>query len=147
MAIMIQAKINGLPVEVEAGTTILDAARQVSVHIPTLCKHPDLDATAACGLCIVRIKGTPKMLRACCTPLEQNMDITTEDPEIIHVRRTVIEMILSKHPNECLTCGRNQNCELQTLAAHFGLRDVELDNIVPDIPADETTKAIRLDSA
>ncbi len=145
MAIMIQAKINGLPVEVEAGTTILDAARQVSVHIPTLCKHPDLDATAACGLCIVRIKGTPKMLRACCTPLEQNMDITTEDPEIIHVRRTVIEMILSKHPNECLTCGRNQNCELQTLAAHFGLRDVELDNIVPDIPADETTKAIRLD--
>jgi NADH-quinone oxidoreductase subunit G len=107
---MIQATINGLPVEVQAGATILEAARLVSVHIPTLCKHPDLDATAACGMCIVRVGGSNKMLRACCTPVEQDMDITTENPEIIQVRRTVIEMILSKHPNECLTCGRNQNC-------------------------------------
>ena len=141
----IHAIINGLPVEVQAGVTILDAARQVSVHIPTLCKHPDLDATAACGICIVRVKGTAKMLRACCTPLEANMEITTEDPEIIQVRRSVIEMILSKHPNECLTCGRSQNCELQTLAAHFGLRQTHLDSIVPDLPLDETTHAVTLD--
>jgi NADH-quinone oxidoreductase subunit G len=141
----IQATINGLPVEVGAGTTILDAARQVSVHIPTLCKHPDLDATAACGMCIVRVAGSSKMLRACCTPVEQEMEITTEDPEIIQVRRTVIEMILSKHPNECLTCGRNQNCELQTLAADFGLREICLDSIVPDLPIDDTTKAVVLD--
>ncbi len=142
---LIQATINGLPVEVPEGTSILDAARQVSVHIPTLCKHPDLDATAACGICIVRVATSNKMLRACCTPLEQDMDITTENPEIIQVRRTVIEMILSKHPNECLTCGRNQNCELQTLAADFGLREICLDNIVPDLPLDDTTKAIVLD--
>jgi NADH dehydrogenase/NADH:ubiquinone oxidoreductase subunit G len=145
MTDMIQATINGLAVEVPAGSTVLQAARQVSVHIPTLCKHPDLDATAACGICIVRVGGSNKMLRACCTPVENGMDITTEDPEIIHVRRTVIEMILSKHPNECLTCGRNQNCELQTLAADFGLRDVHLDSIVPDLPLDDTTKAIVLD--
>jgi iron-only hydrogenase group A len=142
---MIQATINSLPVEVREGATILDAARQVSVHIPTLCKHPDLDATAACGMCIVRIAGSNKMLRACCTPMEAGMDITTEDPEIIQVRRTVIEMILSKHPNECLTCGRNQNCELQTLAADFGLREIALDSIVPDLPIDATTKAVVLD--
>ncbi len=141
----IQATINNLPVEVPAGATILDAARQVSVRIPTLCKHPDLDATAACGICIVRIKGSNKMLRACCTPLEPDMDITTEDPEIIQVRRTVVEMILSRHPNECLTCGRNQNCELQTIAADFGLREICLDSIVPDLPIDESTHAITLD--
>ena len=141
----IQASINGLPVEVPAGATILDAARQVSVHIPTLCKHPDLDATAACGVCIVRVAGSSKMLRACCTPVEADMEITTEDPEIIQVRRTVIEMILSRHPNECLTCGRNQNCELQTIAADFGLREVCLDSVVPDLPIDSTTKAIVLD--
>jgi NADH-quinone oxidoreductase subunit G len=141
----IQASINGLPVEVPAGATILDAARQVSVHIPTLCKHPDLDATAACGVCIVRVAGSNKMLRACCTPVEADMEITTEDPEIIHVRRTVIEMILSRHPNECLTCGRNQNCELQTIAADFGLREIRLDSIVPDLPIDATTKAVVLD--
>ena len=142
---MILATINGLPVEVPAGSTVLQAARQVAVHIPTLCKHPDLDATAACGICIVRVGGSNKMLRACCTPVESGMDITTEDPEIIHVRRTVLEMIMSKHPNECLTCGRNQNCELQTLAADFGIRNVDLDNIVPDLPLDDTTKAIVLD--
>jgi iron-only hydrogenase group A len=141
----IQATINNLPVEVPAGATILDAARQVSVRIPTLCKHPDLDATAACGICIVRIKGSNKMLRACCTPLEPDMDITTEDPEIIQVRRTVVEMILSRHPNECLTCGRNQNCELQTIAADFGLREICLDSIVPDLPIDESTHAVTLD--
>jgi NADH-quinone oxidoreductase subunit G len=141
----IQASINGLPVEVPAGATILDAARQVSVHIPTLCKHPDLDATAACGVCIVRVAGSNKMLRACCTPVEADMEITTEDPEIIHVRRTVIEMILSRHPNECLTCGRNQNCELQTIAADFGLREICLDSVVPDLPIDSTTKAVVLD--
>ena len=141
----IQATINGLQVDVPAGSTVLQAARQVSVHIPTLCKHPDLDATAACGICIVRVTGSNKMLRACCTPVEPGMEITTEDPEIIRVRRTVLELIMSKHPNECLTCGRNQNCELQTLAADFGLRNVELDSIVPDLPLDDTTKAIVLD--
>jgi len=142
---LISITVNNLPVEVEQGATILDAARKVSVHIPTLCKHPDLDATAACGICIVRITGSKKMLRACCTPVEPSMDVTTEDPEIIQVRRTVIEMILSKHPNECLTCGRNQNCELQTIAADFGMRDVTLDSIVPDLPIDSTTRAIVLD--
>jgi NADP-reducing hydrogenase subunit HndD len=142
---LISVTINGLQVEVEPGKTVLDAARQVSVHIPTLCKHPDLDATAACGVCIVRISGSKKMLRACCTPVEPGMDVTTEDPEIIQVRRTVIEMILSKHPNECLTCGRNQNCELQTIAADFGMREVTLDSIVPDLPLDDTTKAVVLD--
>ena len=69
MTDMIHATINGLPGEVAPGATILDAARQVSVHIPTLCKHPDLDATAACGMCIVRVAGSSKMLRACCTPV------------------------------------------------------------------------------
>ena len=141
----IPATINGLPVEVAEGASILDAARQASVHIPTLCKHPDLDATAACGICIVRVKGSSKMLRACCTPVEAGMEITTEDPEIIQVRRSVIEMILSRHPNECLTCGRNQNCELQTLAADFGLREITLDSVVPDLPLDDSTKAIVLD--
>ncbi len=142
---MVNAIINGVPVQVEQGTTILDAGHKVHVKIPTLCKHPDLDATAACGICIVRIKNTPKMLRACCTPIEDGMDITTEDPEIIQVRRSVLELILSKHPNQCLTCGRNQNCELQTLAADFNLVWDGLDNIVPQLPTDTSTLSIKLD--
>src|SRR5664279_5429174 len=82
MSNTIHATINGLPVAVTKGTTILDAARQVHVRIPTLCKHPDLDATGACGICIVQIKNNGKMLRACCTAVEDKMEVLTETPEI-----------------------------------------------------------------
>lgn len=144
---MIKAVINGLEVEVPENTTILDAAKQVQTRIPTLCKHPDayLHASAACGLCIVKVKGTKKMLRACCTPLETGMEIVTHDPEIISIRRTVLELILSNHPNECLTCGRNNNCELQALIADFGIREEYFEKIVRDIPQDDSTGNIVLE--
>jgi len=142
---MITAKINNISVIVEEGTTILDAALKAQVKIPTLCKHPALEPTASCGLCIVKIKGNNKLLRACCTPIEDGMEITTHNPEIVSVRRDVLELILSKHPNECLTCGRNNNCELQTLAADFGIREDFFGNIVPDMPKDDSTKTIVLD--
>jgi NADH-quinone oxidoreductase subunit G len=141
----VKAIINGIPIEVAEGTSILDAAKKVSIKIPALCKHPDLDHTAACGICIVRIKATGRTLRACCTPLENGMDIVTHDPEIVNVRRGIVEMIMSKHPNECVTCSRNQNCELQTMCADFNIEKSDLDNIVPDLPLDETTKAVTLD--
>ena len=141
----VKAIINGLPVEVAEGTSILDAAKKVSVKIPALCKHPDLDATSACGICIVRIKATGRTLRACCTPLENGMEVITHDPEIVNVRRGIVEMIMSKHPNECVTCARSQNCELQTMCADFNIHTTDLDNIVPNLPLDDTTKAISLD--
>ncbi len=142
----VKAIINGLPVEVAEGTSILEAARKVSVKIPALCKHPDLDHTAACGICIVRIKATGRTLRACCTPLENGMDVVTHDPEIVTVRRGIVEMIMSKHPNECVTCARSQNCELQTMCADFNINTTDLDNLVPNIPLDDSTKAITLDA-
>lgn len=142
---MVKAKINGISVVVPEGTTILEAAEKVQIKIPTLCKHPDLPSTASCGICIVRIAGSNKMLRACCTPIEENMDIITHDAEITEVRRTVIELILSKHPNDCLTCGRNGNCELQQLAEEFGIRSNTFEQFVPELPADESTGAIVLE--
>lgn len=142
---MIKARINGITVKVPDGTTILDAATKVQIKIPTLCNHPDLPSTGGCGICIVKAKGSNKMLRACCTPLEENMEITTHDPEIVDVRRTVIELILSKHPNECLTCGRNNNCELQKLAADFGIRHESFPQYLPDLKPDSSTKTIVLE--
>lgn len=142
---MIKAKINGIEVQVEESTSILDAARKVHVAIPTLCKHPDLDPTAACGICIVKVKGVQKMLRACCTPIEAGMEITTHDPEIVEVRRSVIELIMSKHPNECLTCGRNQVCELQTMVANFGIRTDAFADVVPDFPPFESKGVLTFD--
>ncbi len=142
---MIKAKINGIEVEAVAGTTILDAAKKVQIKIPTLCKHPDLPPSGSCGLCIVKIKGFNKMLRACCTPLEKGMDIITQDPEIVSIRRTVLELILSNHPNDCLKCGRNNNCELQSLAADFGIREEAFGKFLRDLPKDDSTGTIVLE--
>ncbi|MFQ3546706.1 MAG: NADH-dependent [FeFe] hydrogenase, group A6 [Termitinemataceae bacterium] len=141
---MVNLTINGMPVQVEAGTSILDAAKKVNIKIPTLCYNPDLPPWAACGICIVRMEGSPKMVRACTTPVAEGMKVVTHDPEIIQVRRTVVELILSNHPNDCLQCPRNGNCELQTLAAEFGIREVPFKNIVKDLPIDDSNPSIVL---
>ena len=141
----VRAKINGMPVEVPEGTSILEAARKAGIRIPTLCKHPDLLPTAACGLCIVKIAGQGRMPRACATALQDGMEVTTHDGELTRVRRMVLELILSTHPNACLTCGRNGNCELQTLAGEFGVRDDRLEKHIPDIPIDRSNGSITID--
>ncbi|MCD8140441.1 MAG: [FeFe] hydrogenase, group A [Planctomycetaceae bacterium] len=143
---MITATINGIEVKVEPGTSIYKAAHQAQVRIPTLCYHPDLAPTAACGICVVKVKGAPNMVRACTTPVAQGMEIYTQDAEIVQVRRTVLEMILSNHPNECLTCLRSGECELQELAEDFGIYNSNLPKIVKDRPKDTSTKSIVLDS-
>ncbi|MCL1818594.1 MAG: 2Fe-2S iron-sulfur cluster-binding protein, partial [Spirochaetaceae bacterium] len=141
---MINLKINGTPVTVSEGTTILEAARKVNVAIPTLCHHPDLPAWAACGICIVKQENSPKMLRACTAAVADNMSIITHDPEIVATRRTVIELILSAHPNTCLQCPRNQACELQTLAADFGIREMPFEYNVEPLPQDVSTTSLIL---
>lgn len=141
----INATINGMKVQVPAGTSILDAARQVQVDIPTLCKHKDLLPTAACGLCIVKVGASRRMPRACATMLEDGMEIITHDPELTEVRRATLELILSNHPNGCLTCGRNGVCELQTLAGDFGIRQDCIPRYVREQELDCSTGSIIMD--
>jgi len=141
---MINITINGKTFEVEPGTTILQAAEMVNIKIPRLCYNPDLAPWSSCGICIVRLAGSAKMVRACCTACEPNMSIITHDPEIIAVRRTVLELILSNHPNDCLQCPRNQSCELQNLAAEFGVREAPFLKIKNDLPVDDSNPAIVL---
>ncbi|MDR0503926.1 MAG: [FeFe] hydrogenase, group A [Treponema sp.] len=141
---MINITINGKALEVEPGTTILKAAEMVNIKIPTLCYNPDLPPWASCGLCIVRMAGSAKMVRACITACEPNMNIITHDSEIISVRRTVLELILSNHPDDCLQCPRNQSCELQDLAAEFGIRQAPFKKVKNDLPVDDSNPAIVL---
>ena len=141
---MISAKINGIKVAARRGTTILEAAKKININIPVLCKHPDLDPSAACGICVVKNAGSGKFLRACCTPLEEGMDITTHDGELQQVRRTVIELILSNHPNDCLQCARHNHCELQKLAAEFGIREFPFKQLLKGLPQDSSSKTITL---
>ncbi len=141
---MIELEINGIPVTVPAGTTILNAAKEVGVEIPKLCYHSDLDAWAACGICVVQVEGSPKMLRACATSVGPGMKVLTHTPEVVEVRRTVLELILSTHPNDCLQCGRSGNCELQDLSADFGIREIPYEKRVAEIEPDTSTASIVL---
>ncbi len=141
---MVELEINGIPVSVAAGTTILDAAKAVGVEIPKLCYHSDLDAWAACGICVVQVEGSPKMLRACATAVGPGMKVLTHTPEVVEVRRTVLELILSTHPNDCLQCGRSGNCELQDLSADFGIREIPFEKRVAEIEPDKSTASIVL---
>ncbi len=144
---MINLKINGVPIQVEEGTTILEAAKKANIIIPSLCYNPDLPAWASCGICVIRVAGSPKLIRACTTPVDGSLegkDIITHDGEIIATRRVVLEMILSNHPNDCLQCPRNNICELQTLAAEFGIRQSPYKKITEGLPVDDSNPAIIL---
>ena len=143
---LVHLEINGIAVEVPAGTTILEAAKKVAVQIPTLCHHPDVKAWAACGICVVRNGNSPKLLRACCTEVAEGMKITTHDPDIVQIRKTVIQLILSTHPADCLKCPRSGVCELQRVATDFGIREAPFPRpAIEHIPRDESTPSIVLD--
>jgi NADP-reducing hydrogenase subunit HndD len=143
---MINAKINNIDIEVPFGVSILDAAKEIGIEIPVLCKHPDLPSSAACGICVVKDKKYNKMIRSCCTQLDEGMDIETHTPEIVKVRRNVLELILSAHPNSCLDCGKNGNCELQKLASDFAIRDIRFDTVIKNKEIDFSTGSIVLDA-
>jgi len=141
---MVNVKVNGIPVQVAEGSTMLEAAKKAHVKIPTLCYNPDLSPWAACGICVVKVEGSNKMLRSCCTPVSEGMSIITNDADLVQTRRTVIELILSTHPDDCLFCPRNQSCELQTLAQEFGIREQPYKKMVRDIPTDTSTNSLIL---
>ncbi len=118
-------KINGLPVTVPAGTTILDAANSVGIKIPTLCFLKDINAIGACRICVVEVKGARSLVASCVYPVANNMEVFTNTPAVRKSRKTTLELILSTHDKKCLSCVRNQNCELQTLCNEYGVEDVD----------------------
>jgi len=141
----VHMKINGMPIEIESGSNLLQAAKKANVKIPTLCYHPDLPSWAACGLCVVKQENSPKLLRACASPVAENLSIITHDAELYQIRKTVLELILSTHPSSCQTCGRNGSCELQNVAADFGIREQPYEVRINDLPKDTSTTSIVLD--
>jgi NADH-quinone oxidoreductase subunit G len=126
---MINLTINGLDVSVAKGSTVLEAARGVGINIPTLC-YMELDCFdiktpgGSCRLCVVEIEGRPNLAPSCCIEATDGMVVKTNSIRAINARRTVLDLILSDHPKDCLNCNKNMNCELQQLAADFGLTKV-----------------------
>ncbi len=117
----VHVKINGIPVEVPAGSTILQAAKAVQIEIPSLCYLKDINCIGACRICVVEIKGRKGLVAACVYPCEEGMEILTNTPKVRASRKTTIELILSSHHKKCLSCVRGNNCELQKLAFDYGV--------------------------
>jgi iron-only hydrogenase group A len=118
----VKVTIDGKQVTVPAGTIILEAARNAGVEIPTLCYHPDLNTKAMCRICVVEVEGARTLQTACSQPVVDGMVIKTNSPLVRESRKTNMELLISNHPQDCLNCIRNQNCELQSLSDKLGIR-------------------------
>ncbi|MDR0584141.1 MAG: [FeFe] hydrogenase, group A [Treponema sp.] len=130
--------IDGLPVTVSEGTSILEAARKAGVNIPTLCDHPGLGRRAVCRLCVVECDGGGKLKAACANNVWEGAKVVTGSARIMSVRKTILELLLANHPQDCLSCIRSKKCELQSLAATFGIRSLPFRREAPDLRPPET---------
>lgn len=113
--------INNMPVEVEKGTKIMMAAKQIGIDIPHLCYHPDQSVKAHCRMCVVEVAGSKKLLAACSTVVWEGMAVYTDTKKVRDTQVGVLEMILADHHQDCLSCARNGNCDLQKLCSRFNL--------------------------
>ena len=121
---MINIKINGMPCSVPYGTTILEAARQLGIEIPTLCFLKEINEIGACRFCVVEVTGARSLVAACVFPIErEGTEIFTNSDRVRKARKTTLELILSTHERKCLSCVRSGNCELQKLCKEYGVDD------------------------
>ena len=142
---MINLKIDDKEIQVEEGTTILQAARQASIDIPTLCFLKDINENGDCRMCIVQVDGRRGFATSCIQKVEEGMVVKTHSKEVIEARKVILDLILSNHQRDCLTCTRNGNCELQNLAVKFNVTGIEyegetnkhqIDDLSPSIVRD-----------
>lgn len=139
---MVNLTIDGIKVSVPEGSTILQAAKEVGVKIPTLCHHPDQAVKANCRVCVCEVEGSRLLQAACAQPVMEGMVVKTRTPKVIEARKTILELILAHHPQDCLNCIRNGNCELQDLANEYFIRDNPFTLKVRGLKKDYSTPSI-----
>ena len=122
---MVTLKIDGRTVRAEAGMTVLEASLKEGIKIPTLCNLKDINNIGACRMCLVEDAKSGKLQASCVLPVSEGLEIKTASPKVLEARRAVLELILSDHDRSCLTCKRNQTCELQALANEMNVTDIE----------------------
>ena len=139
---MINLIIDNQPVSVPEGTTILDASKKVGIDIPTLCFLKDINEIGDCRMCIVKVEGRRGFATSCIQKVEEGMIVKTHTPEIIEARHVMLDLIISNHNKDCLTCSRMGQCELQTLAAKFGIQRIEFDGKKTEHTVDDLSPSI-----
>ena len=116
-------QVNNKKIKAEKGETILSALSRNGIIIPTLCRMQDFTPTGACRMCVVEVEGQERLVTACSQPVEEWMKIKTHSPRVINARKTIVELLLSNHPDDCLYCDLNMKCELQRLAEELNIRE------------------------
>ena len=119
---MIKIQVNGRPVDAQEGETLLSAVRRAGIAIPTLCHYDGLPPSGACRMCVVEVEGQRGLTPSCAYPVAAGMKVQTHSPRAVDARKTLVELLLANHPDDCLYCNRNGDCELQSLAENLGVR-------------------------
>ena len=145
MAMEFNIQVNNKPIKARKGDTILQTLLQNGMSVPTLCFLKDLQPSGACRMCVVEVEGRENLIPACSHPVEEWMVIKTHSPRVIKARKTVIELLLSNHPDDCLYCERNMNCELQKLAEEHNVRERRFNGIKNKLRKDLSNPAIQFD--
>jgi len=128
--VKVNLTIDRIPVTVPEGTRILEAAKQANINIPVLCEHPDLCKRALCRICVVECDGRGKLVAACANDVWEGVNIVTINQRLSLIRKTIVELILANHPQDCLSCVRNKTCELQALALKYCVGASSFENSV-----------------
>lgn len=142
----IHLTINHIPVTVPEGTTILQAAKQANIEIPSLCYLKDVNCIGACRVCVVQLVGRKGLVASCVYPVEEGMEVLTNTPTVRASRKTTIELILSTHHKKCLSCVRGNNCELQKLAYDYGIDEDRFKGEEPIYQIDDSTPYVVRDN-
>ncbi len=139
---MVTVTIDGIKVEAPNSATVLEAAQTAGVDIPTLCYLKEINEIGACRICLVEVVGNPALQAACVLPVTDGMEVKTSTKRVMDARKASLDLLLSNHDRECLTCVRNQNCELQTLSEEFNMQDIKFTGEKLDLPKDESSLSI-----
>jgi bidirectional [NiFe] hydrogenase diaphorase subunit len=137
--------IDGKNVSARAGQTILEVAKENGIEIPTLCHLDGLSDVGACRICVVEVKGSPKLFPACVTSIFEGMEVTTQSERLQKHRRTILELLFTERNHICSVCVSNGHCELQTLAQEQGMTHVHLPYRNPELPVDASHERFTLD--
>lgn len=119
--------INGINYEVEKNTTVLQACRKVGIDIPTLCHDDRLNPSSACRLCLVEVEGAKNLATSCSTMVKENMVVHTHNEKVVNARREVLDLLISNHPMECLSCDKSGNCKLQDYSYEYNILEGSFD--------------------
>lgn len=137
--------IDGKPIKARRGSTVLETALEAGIYIPNLCHHPDLEPYGGCRMCLVEIQGMRGLPTACTTKVAEGMAVKTYGTELDQVRRDTLQLLLANHPTDCLTCIKNQRCELQKVAAYMGVTERTLRRTSLPKVVDESNPFFKLD--